>query len=216
MSDTDLSSADEQFQEVKKQHRAELSFTEDTEDIVAHFCKHGKIYIPVTHGNGSLSYLAVMMLDKNHMLVGRHMHGAMVIKTAEDIQMLYKDANNELNSVPADALGLANLLECLYSYRSAFCDPVLSHVKSTLFIAGKSREAYLVRDTIDCFIPYQEWRPMTSVYVAITGVGSWMTPGSDQLSTYSNDYVVEKMGLWSLSKEEQDVHVATLKALQDK
>jgi len=194
-------------------HRTELSFVNDWQDIIAHFRKHWKISIPLKHGIGTMSNLAVVMLDKERMLVGRHQRGAMMIKKVEDIQTLYDNSNNDLNTAPADASGLANLLECLYSYRSEVPVILESHVESLMFIGGLKRHVYLMRDTIDYFDPCKGWWTRTPLYVAITGVGSWITPGSEILNQYSDEYIAEKTGLWHLSKEEQLVHVSALKAL---
>lgn len=195
-------------------HRVELRFGDDCADIVAHFRKNGKIHIPLAHGNGSMSYVAVMMLDKERMLVGRHMHGAMIIKRAGDIQLLTKTRNNDLATSPADAPGLVNLLECLYSYRSNCGKDPLSYVERAMFIGGQKRQVFVVRDTIDSFAPYKEWWPLPSVYAAITGLGSWMTPGSVDLTSYTDDYVAEKIGLHCLDQEEQYIHVSALKDMK--
>lgn len=217
---SDSSDDEEQQQERARKwrqlHRAQLSFTEDAAEIMTHFFRHGRIHIPLVHGSGSwrtVSDLAVIMLDDSRMLVGRHMHGAIVVERAEDIQTLYKTPKNDLGVVPADAVGLVNLLECLYSYR---CEPrskALTFVDASMFIGGRKRSVFVVQDIIDFFAPYNEWWPLQSVYVAVVGMGSWLTPQSSRLSTYSDQYIAEKTGLHTLSKEEQEVHITAMKAL---
>lgn len=220
---SDSSDDEEQQQERARKwrqlHRAQLSFTEDAAEIMTHFFSHGRIHIPLVHGSGlwrTVSDLAVIMLDANRMLVGRHMHGAIVVERAEDIQTLYKTSKNDLGVVPADAVGLVNLLECLYSYR---CEPrskALTFVDASMFIGGRKRSVFVVQDIIDCFAPYNEWWPLQSVYIAVVGMGSWLTPQSSRLSTYPDQYIAEKTGLHTLSKEEQEVHITAMKALQVK
>lgn len=204
-------------QKWRSMYRSEVSSSQDVEDIVEQFCQHKKIHIPLAHGNGTLSHVAVMMLDADRMLVGRHLHGALIIEKAEDIKLLEQSCENALKLESADCPGFTDLIEKLYNHRQDKEHPVgikLHYAKTTFLLGGQQRNAYMVDDMMASFAPYKGWYLMPSVYVAIVGVGSWMTPGSLPLKAYMDDYIADKTGLWAFSEKEQSLYMTKLKALQ--
>lgn len=145
------------------------------------------------------------------MLVGRHLYGATIIRSVEDIAAFYRDGNNDLRAGPTDACGLADLLLCLYSYRLHLRrhTPKNFAKETKVYIDESGHLAYVIEADFNCFRPYQSWWTIPSVYVAIVGVGSWMTPGA-RLIAYDNNYIAEKLGLSGWDKQGQRKQISVL------